>query len=796
MMLQHYFKIAYRNLLKHKTQSVISIVGLAIGLACFALSTYWIQYEMTYDNFHRDADRIYMIRVDDPRFGNHYYNYVPYPLGNYLKTNYTEIEDFCACTLSELFVQKGKQLITYPMLMPDTTFIRMMDIKVLEGDNQFLLSNSSENNGIAITEKTANELFGTTDVIGKTVTDNNRRREYRISAVVNDWGEHTNFKYAFMGYNEKNTSWNYANHQMLLKVKPETDVNLLLDKMNRNFPKELKENKYGVTGHTRFYLEPITSLRYADDFVRGDDQIVRFRYIVYFSITGILIILCALVNYLTVYIDNFHTRKREMALRKVNGASECSLLLMLGMDFLFVILLASFVGMIFVELLKPWFLQYSMIAETELSIYGNCALYMVAISVLAFIVALCSVYFVRHRSLQNTLQRVQTSTILGRIFRKGSIIIQFTVCLAFILCTVIMQMQLYHLRNTDVGMEYKNRASFAIWSDVDMNVWADKLKSLPMVTEIVRPIYWPLISMGPYSACDIDSWDGLDGTKEMPIVMEQVLAGEEFFQFYNMQLLAGKWVSDKSNEREVNIMESTARTVMGWTPEEAIGKHIYYCNKDVTPMTVVGVIKDCTYKSPSRDLPHSVFTNTHENEWMWPRCFVLFKYKPGTWEECRQRIEEMQQAEYPDRKLFLNSEEEVYDKFLQSEDALSRLLGFSAIVCILISAFGIYSLVSLTCEQRRKEIAIRKVNGATIYHILGMFFKEYMWLLVLSSLIAFPVGYVIMRHWLETYNRQVGIGILPFACIFIGIAAVIVFSVGYRIWQAARQNPAEVIKSE
>ena len=213
-------------------------------------------------------------------------------------------------------------------------------------------------------------------------------------------------------------------------------------------------------------------------------------------------------------------------------------------------------------------------------------------------------------------------------------------------------------------------------------------------------------------------------------------------------------------------------------------------------MTVIGVIKDCAYRSPTKDLPHTVFVNTNKSQWMWPRCFVLFKYKSGTWEECRRRIEEMQQAELPDRKLFLDSEEERYNKYLQSEDALSGLLGFSAIVCILISIFGIYSLVSLTCEQRRKEIAIRKVNGATISNILSIFFKEYALLLIVSSLIAFPAGYTIMKHWIETYNRQVSIGATPFILIFAGIAMVITISIGWRVWQATRQNPAEVIKSE
>lgn len=582
---------------------------------------------------------------------------------------------------------------------------------------------------------------------------------------------------------------------MLIKVKPGTDVDVLLDKMNRNFPDELKKNKYGTTEHTHFYLEPVTSLRYTDEFVDVSEQIVRFRYIVYFSVIGLLVILCALVNYLTIYIDCFRSRKREMALRKANGASERSLLALLCADFLLVILLASFLGMVFVELLKPWFLRYSMIAETDIAIYANSLLYMVGMAGLAFIVASCSVCLFRRHSLQSTLQGTQTSST-GRLFRKGSTVLQLIISLSFILCTIIMQMQLHHLRNTDLGMEYRNRASLAIWSNVDMNVWAEKLKALPMVTEVVRPIYWPLVSMGPASAFDIDSWDGLGGITENPIGMDEIMAGEEFFKFYNMQLVAGEWVSEKSGVREINILESTVRNLMGWTPEEAIGKRIYYCNKEVEAMTVIGVVKDCAYRSPSKNLPHTVFVNTNKRQWMWPRCFVLFKYKPGTWEECHRRIEEMQQAEHPDRILMLESEEEQYNRYLQSEDALSHLLGFSAAACILMSIFGIYSLVSLTCEQRRKEIAIRKVNGATIGHVLRMFLKEYTLILGASALVAFPIGYVVMKHWIETYNRQVNIGVWPFVLILTGAAIVITLSIGWRVWQAARQNPAEVIKSE
>ena len=174
----------------------------------------------------------------------------------------------------------------------------------------------------------------------------------------------------------------------------------------------------------------------------------------------------------------------------------------------------------------------------------------------------------------------------------------------------------------------------------------------------------------------------------------------------------------------------------------------------------------------------------------------MFKYEEGTWPECKHLIEKMYQEEYPDKVLRLFSEDEEYDHYLRSENALHKLLEFASIICIIISIFGIYSLVTLTCEQRRKEIAIRKVNGATVKTITKMFFREYLSLLVLSSIIAFPVSYLIMKKWIEGYNRQIEMGCLPFIYIFIGIALIITVSIGWRVWKAANENPAEVIKSE
>lgn len=793
-MILHYLKIAWHNLLKYRTQSVVSILGLAVGLACFALSAFWVHYEMTYDSFHRDADRLYLVGVNDDSFGGSSASYTPQALGRYLKEHYSEIEDYCLFEMGTFFVVKDNRMLELPMLKPDTTALRMLDIRTLDGDESFLRSASEADSRIAITEKTARLLFGTTDVIGQTVTDANWNKEYTIGSVVSDWGVHTNFPYAFLGNGSSRAGWDDYTYRTLVKVKPGTDVSRLLEKMNAHFPEELTKSKYrATTGLTRFYLEPLTGLRATEGFITKNNQTVQFRYITWFAAVGVLIIVCAFLNYLTIYADRFRTRRREMALRQICGAGLRSLVALLCTDFLLTVLASLMVGMVLVELLMPAFLRYSLIQDADFSVYRSALLYITCVSAAMMAVVVLSVWLFQKRSLHGNIHT--GNALSGTAWRKGSVVLQLTVCLAFIFCTVAMQMQLHHLRRVDTGMDYRGRAAVSIWMGVDMNVWAEKIKALPMVTEVVRPVYWPLLGMGAYSSYQIDGCTGMEGRLEQPLTFDEVLAGEEFFRFYDMQLLAGEWVSAKSEYRQVNIMESTARR-MGWSPEEAVGKQLFFVNRKLEPMTVIGVLKDCAYKSPTTALPNTVFVNTDRMEWMHARCFVLFKYRPGTWDECRHRIEEMQRAELPDRKLFLYSEEECYNNYLKSEDALSSLLGFSSVVCILISIFGIYSLVTLACERRRKEIAIRKVNGATVRNILALFFREYALLLAVSSLIAFPAAWWAMKRWIENYNRQVEIGVLPFLLIFVGIAACVVASIGHRIWRTSNENPAEVIKRE
>ena len=345
-MILHYLKVAVRNLLKYKTQSIISIVGLAIGLACFVLSAFWVRYEMTFDTFHRDAERIYLVAADNDLFGGKFSHQVPPALGEYLKSNYSEIEATATHSSVAVTIEHDGELKEIYIGVADSAALEMFDIHQLEGNENFYRLTLDECMECAISEKTAMGLFGTLDVIGKKIRISDEA-ELTVSALVSSWKEgHSNFPYDVLIPGRKPQDPWMPNWEIcFIKVKEGTDIEALLATMNKNFPKEMKESIHGPTGLTRFYLKPITKLRLDESFVGPlKNKVVKSKYIVYFSLTGLLIILCALVNYLTIYADHFRTRFREMALRKVCGASEWGLLKLFAMEHLLIVLLSGNVG--------------------------------------------------------------------------------------------------------------------------------------------------------------------------------------------------------------------------------------------------------------------------------------------------------------------------------------------------------------------------------------------------------------------------------------------------------------------
>lgn len=787
-MIKHCLKIAIRNLVKYKVQSAVSILGLAVGFVCFSLSLYWIHYEMTYDHFRQDADRIYMVRTNDEYTEGKISTRVPYSLAAYLAQHFPDIAVAAPFHLISERISVNDKYQDAVFSSADSAWMNLMDIRIIKGNRNFMLP--KDNAEIAITEEAAKKWFRTEDPIGKEVKM--LRRTKKICAIVQAENRHTNFPFDFIGNPELGKTWWYITWSILIKVKPDTDIEELESKINANLPAELKQvTLTRKTGIERIILTPLSKLHYAKDFRDDKEAGITFQYIIYFSIAGILIITCALINYLTLFINRMRVRQREMALRMIHGANIRSLVSLLTVEFLLLLACAVTTGFLLIEICFPSFIELTGIDTAKSSLYGEAFLFIGLISLIILTAIIGLLYILYHRSLHLSL-RYNTGRSTGTQLRRGSIVLQLFVCLSFIGCTVLINQQLDYLRHRDLGLKIKNRGSFSVMGDMDYTPLIRKIKELPMITEVMQPDYYPIVSQLT-AIGQFDNWEGLDIPIDTPVPVKLFLGKEDFFRFYDITLLAGEWLDDLSTYEDIIINESLARR-MGWSPQEAIGKHII---QSYITYTIVGVVKDCHYGAPTLPIPHTGFLVGEQMGLMQRSAGILFKYKEGTWNECRKALEHLYQTECsPENILRLNSEEEVYNKYLRSEEMLTRLLSFASLVCILTAMFGIYSLVTLTCEQRRKEIAIRKVNGATVWSILFLFFREYLIMLCIAALFAFPITYVIIKQWILNYVRQVSISPLPFILILIGLALTVIAGISWRVWKAANENPAEVIKNE
>ena len=770
-MLRHYIKLAIRNLIKYKSQSVISIIGLAIGFTCFALSTLWIRYEQTYDTFHDGADRIYFVRPESYMYSSGLSEISPYPLAGFLKATFPEVED--ACNMQAWYTSfkyKGKEYKSFKIGV-DSATVQMFNIQIVSGSKDFMIR---DNNQVAITEQLASRLFGKEDPIGKTL---DIYGEKSICAVVKAWDTHSNLPFELLESNGADKEWNVSSWQTYIKLRKGTDIKAFRKKLL-----EYKTKPDQTFSIDKIVLTPITSMRYDRP---SRQETVKYEHIFLFASAGGLVILCALFNYLTLFITRIRMRSREIALRKVCGSSDRNQMVLFGVEYSITLLLALFIGLILIELTLPTFRELSDIKLDNPDIYLKAIEYATVVAVFSFLLSLYPIYYFRKKTL-NAMLKGSTGGKNKNIFQKVSMITQFIISICFIFCAVILMKQIHYLNKADFGLERTNRAFISVYPVIDG--LKEEITKIPFITEIFPDNISPIFPRYGRSYRTVGEWEGRQDSTAS-VNFEMFDCNQAYFNFYGLQLLEGAIPADGD---DVHILINQAG-IKSLNIDHPIGKTI---KKGESNWVIAGVIKDFYIAPPTVPCSPIVMIFKKETDFS-SNGSILFKYQEGSWNNCKERLETLVKKLNPNvRSCQICNMEEEYEKFLKSENALLMMLDFVTLVCVLISLFGVFSLVTLDCEKRRKEIAIRKVNGAETSHIMKAFLLKYMFLLLIASAIAFPIGYLIMKPWIESYVLQTNIDFWIYPAIWLSLALLIITCTGWRIWNAANQNPAEVVKSE
>ena len=802
-MLTHYLKIAFRNILKYKTQSLTGIFGLAFAIACFVPALYWMHYETTFDSFYPDAEYIYRIYTLDKQSGK-VNERVPGALGKKLQENVPGAENV-AYFIPEMNNCKTVDVphIRLQMLNTDSTFFRIFKQEFICGD---VVNPLQTMFNIVLTERTAIALFGGAEqAIGKQIQSTYYffNPPYTVTAVVKDPPKHTNMPFDALYYNdflhsilnmEEEYQWIECMVDLYVKLPTQVDVTHFAEQVHGLTTRLNVETTY------EFQVMPISEVRHR----LSSDMPFTMSFIQLFVAAGILLMFSAVFNFLNLYLDLFRQRIRELRQRTVHGAKSRQLIRQMLFELGCSILLALVFGACFVGLVSPVF---SGLLGVEMKLPELMRLFLVCgVGVMALILIVGLITFWRLSRM--ALQPLSKGKTAGQlIFRRAAVILQLAVSIVFIVAAFVVMMQIRFVNHKDLGFDTKGIIQLYglqpyIQTDLKTAI-LDKLRTIPQVKSISATNFDPQHHAKTEDMVSRVEWPGKSPTEESGFNIIPV--DEHFAEVFGLQILDGKWYKEGSgqsvvlNEEALRVMELTdpVGTNLRISIYDADFEIVMY-ELDVN-YRIAGIVKDFhTLSLRSRIYP-TIFRN-----FLPPRPgrvadnnIIYMSVTPGQEQEAIQRITAILPEIDPSfADLRVMTLDELYNSFNRSEQAGFEMFSVLAAVCLLISLVGIYAVATASTQRRRKEIAIRKVMGAGVRDIIRIFFSEYTLQVVIAGVVALPLAYIAMSRWLQGYAYRTDIPWWLLVGVMVGVVAVVLLTVLGQVLKAARSNPAEVVKSE
>lgn len=805
-MLRHYLKIAIRNLLKYKQQSLISIIGLAVGVTCFAFCSYTLRMSMAWEKNIKDIDRICILYSETEQgLKICYEHYAPYALAK----AFPEIESAIAYSDIAPYTEKLCEItatdgaVSYfneQFLFSEYGFLDFFNMRIINGNERNIQQTP---NAILVTEKTAYKLFGTLDVVGKTFTNiddfSDKKEVFTIQGVIDNFpGQSSLERFSGIELNTTNpeiadpeSSMHYNGSRSYVKIKPTTNL-FQLNKKLANYNLKYLKGKDDIT-EIKVQLKPLAKRRELFQRAKYDNAELIFFVI------GALVLLTALFNYVIFIIGRMMNRIRECGIRQVNGAEKRSLFALLFTEASIAFMAACFLSFIITEFVMPYINSIRLYYELNSSfIFKLLIQYSLIGLVLIALLCLGVTYKLGKFSIIQSLFNDKTIRRHG-ILRHLFISIQLIICFLFLGMTwfVLQQSKFLESRLT-AGLSEKDKTTLfevSLNGDKFVPIRQDILRKLeqnPKIETVCRN------AMGLSGAWQLRegnfSWDGIT-EEQTKTTLAHLYTDPSYFELINQKPVKGR-IYKQEETNKVVINESLARLLN----RNPIGMQIgaRYWGKEMTNYQIVGILPDAItnlneWNSSQPVLP-CIYMPFPENS---VNMSCLVKVNPEYRKDFPVEIKaELSKYVNQATPIYINSMKENAGFFISYEQNLFRLTSSLSIVCILISLLGIYASVTLSTERRKKEVAIRKINGATPQTILLMFSKSSFILLLISAAIAFPLLIMILTSWLQHYTARIPIGIIPFVILFVLMAIIIAVTVIWQLKRIARINPAEVIKSE
>ncbi len=792
-MIRNYFTVAWRNLIRNKAFSAINLLGLALGIACSLLIGLWVQDERSVDTFHANGKSLYQVYERQYFDGKVQASYFTQGLlADELKRTIPElqyatvIESNYATTFAV-----GDKIIKMNGTYAGTDFFRMFSYPFLQGTPESALNRPG---GIAISRNMADTFFGSPDkAIGQSIRYENK--EDLLVTAVFDIPTNSSLQFDFLRNwddflkeNDWAKTWGSTDPFTYVQLRTDrsgqpADVARVAAKVKDFLHRYIPKNK-GI--QVELGLQPYSEKYLHANFKEGYLDGGRIEYVQLFSIVAVFILLIACINFMNLATARSTKRAKEVGVRKVVGATRATLAGQFVGEAILLTFFAIIVAVLLVAVLLPAF--NTLTGKLLVLPIGQPMFWVVLLGLLGLTGFIAGSYPALFLSSLNPIRVLKGSLRFSAgatFFRQGLVVFQFGLSVLLIIGTIVIYRQMTYIQTKNLGYNRENLVYIPMDGDLTQkyDLFAEEARKLPGIQAISRMRESPT-QIGHH--VDDISWTGKDPNLMVPFANTAV--GYEFAKTLKLQLKEGRDFSKAFGTDSLGfIINETALAKIGYN--NPIGKPLNWgSNKGA----IIGVLRDFHFNSMRQSIEPLIIRLDRNPRWG----SILVRTEAGKTQEAMAGLEKVCKELNPQTPFTYQFSDQEYTKLYRSEQVVSQLATYFAVLAIFISCLGLFGLATFTAEQRTKEVGVRKVLGASVASVVTLLAKDFLKLVLIAILLASPIAWYTMQQWLRSFMYKIDIAWWMFAGAGLLAIAIALLTVSFQSIKAALMNPVKSLRSE
>ncbi len=791
-MIKNFFRIAVRNISRHKGFTFINVTGLAIGLAASLLILLWVQDEFSFEKFNSNAENIYRVEEDQFYSGERYHVTVtPFPSGPVWKAKIPEIKEQTRIhpwLPRLLFRQEDKVFFESSIAGADSSILKMFTFPMLMGDPLTALNSP---HSVVLTKKLATKYFGNTNPVGKTITLENKY-QFTVTGVMKDLPGNSMFTFeALLPYSflkeigATDNSWGDNSIFTFVSLEKGADIKAV----DKKLTDIVVENSPQIT--TKYVLFPLLDIHLYGQFgFKTSNGPVIVVYI--FTLIAIFVLLIACINFINLSTAKASGRGMEIAIKKVAGADQMSMIVQFMLESLLLVAIAMVFSIILIGLFLGIFNNISGKSFKLADLFQmRFVISFVLVGLIAGLVSGIYPAFYLSSFKPVAVLKGETGSARGNgKLRQVMVVIQFTLSILIAVSAIFMYLQLKFLQNKDLGFNKENLICIPMPDNMKPKYYSLKLElEKETLIQGITASMWNPTMMGSNSGGA--SWDGKDPEKQVLIGTNGI--DYDYLKTMNMKLISGRDFSkdfqgDMARDTTGNfLVNEEVVKLMGIG--DPVGKNFRFMGLNGI---IVGVLKNFHFKGADQAIEPMAFALAPIG---YLRC-ILVRLTPGNIPESLKAVEKTWKEVVPEYPLAYTFIDQDYDNLFKAQVRITSLLKYFTILALIIACLGLYGLSSYSAERRTNEVGIRKVMGAGSFAIMYALAKEFLLLVLISIVIAIPVGWIIVGNLLKQFAYRIEISIPVFIIIALGAIIIAMLTVSFQAYKASGTNPAEALKVE